>query len=187
MEVTGAAEGSLFQLVVNGAKQQEPEPALRQKIVLPPGRHSILVEVTGADGSIENSNPVEVYVLGDAPTEGFRANLSSVNIETEGWEEAIRQYDGYVADGHDLVQLAPSDPYPSLVPGFWNIFVEGFGDGRDEAQFYCEQFELAIPDQCFPTNFDPDAPAGEEPAESPTTTVADDGASATDATVEENP
>ncbi len=169
MEIGGAPVGSMFQLVVNGKQQGEPEPTLRKKIVLPAGQHNIFVEVSAADGSVINSNAVEVYVVDEEPATGYRANLSSVNIVDEGWTEAMRQFKEYQAAGHDMVRLAPSDPYPSLVPGYWNIFVDGFGADRAAAQSYCEQFSLAIPDDCFPAEFDPQAPAKDDSA---TTTTA---------------
>lgn len=172
MQMTGTPEGTLLQLVVNGAPQEQPAPVLKPQVVLPAGRQNIYVELTGADGSVTASNAIDVYVLGDPPTAGFRANLSSVDMVNEGWAEAIRQYDGYLADGHTTVRLAPSDPYPSLTPGFWNIFVDGF-DGREAAQSYCEQFTLAIPDDCFPRDFDPAAPAQDSGATATTAVPAD--------------
>ena len=71
----------------------------------------------------------------------------------------MRQFDEFVAAGHTDGQLMPSDWFPSLTPGYWNIFVGGFSD-KPAAVTYCEAVGLAGPDQCFPQFFDPDASAG---------------------------
>ena len=73
-----------------------------------------------------------MYAVGPIPEASYRANLSSVNVAEEGWAEAVRQFDEFVAAGHAELELMPSDWFPSLVPGYWNLFVDGFGT-RDEA------------------------------------------------------
>ncbi|MCP3987630.1 MAG: hypothetical protein GY724_01030, partial [Actinomycetia bacterium] len=148
---------ALYRLLIDGEPQAEPAPQL-PLTVFTPGRHLLVVEITSPEGDVA-TDPVVVYALGSIPAASFRANLSSVHIETEGWREAVRQFDEFVAAGHTEMELMPSDWFPSLVPGYWNLFVDGFATG-DEALAYCAQFELAVPDDCFAVHFDPDAPAG---------------------------
>jgi hypothetical protein len=145
-------------VIVDGREQGEPIDYLPD-LVLPEGRHSIVIEVV-YQGETATTNPVEVYVLAPDPTASYRANLSSVSVLEQGWGEALRQFDEFRAAGHEQLRLSPSDPYPSLLPGYWNIYVDGFAS-RDEASAYCEGSGLIIPDQCFPSPFDPDAPARE--------------------------
>ena len=165
IDLVGEPEGSMLQVVVDDIPQGNPEAQLPD-LILPPGRHSLYIQISnGAETS--TSTPVEVYVLGDPPPVGFRANLSSVNIQDEGWVEALRRFDEYRAAGHEGLQLAP------LSEGYWNIFVAGLGEERASAQAYCESFQLAIPDQCFPTYYDgaaaPAATAGTPDANTATT------------------
>ncbi len=155
----GAPVDSEYMVIVDGREQGEPIDYLPD-LVLPEGRHSIVMEVV-YQGETATTNPVEVYVLAPDPTAGYRANLSSVSVLEQGWGEALRQFDEFRAAGHEQLQLSPSDPYPSLLPGYWNIYVDGFAS-REEASAYCEGSGLSIPDQCFPSPFDPDAPARED-------------------------
>ncbi len=155
MTIEGVPNGSQYLVVVDDIPQ---EPALDYLplLLLPEGRHSITVTVTSG-GQTATTNPVEVYVLAPELTATYRANLSSVSIADQGWTEALQQFDEFRAAGHENLMLSPSDPYPSLLPGFWNLYVPGFADAA-AATAYCEQFELPIPDQCFPAPFDPDGP-----------------------------
>lgn len=146
-----------YQLLVDGVAAAEPAPVL-PPVTFEPGRHLLVIDITGVDQPI-STNPVVVYAVGAVPAAGFRANLSSVNIETEGWAEAVRQFDEFVAAGHTDLKLMPSDPFPSLVPGYWNLFVDGF-DSATGATNYCEGAGLVVPEQCFAQPFDPNAPAG---------------------------
>ncbi len=153
IDLVGEPTGSMLQVVVDDIPQGTPDTLLPD-LILPAGRHSLYIEITnGTD--VTASTPVEVYVLGDLPPEGFRANLSSVDIQNEGWAEAIRRFDEFRAAGHDGLQLAP------LSDGYWNIFVGDLGADRAAAQSYCDSFGLAVPDECFPIYFDPaEAPPG---------------------------
>lgn len=155
MTIDGVPNGSQYLVVVDDIPQ---EPALDYLpvLILPEGRHTISVTITSG-GQTANTNPVEVYVLAPELTATYRANLSSVSVADQGWTEALKQFDEFRAAGHENLMLSPSDPYPSLLPGFWNIYVAGFADGA-AANAYCEQFELSIPDQCYPAPFDPDGP-----------------------------
>lgn len=155
MTIEGVPNGSQYLVVVDDIPQ---EPALDYLpvLILPEGRHTISVTVTSG-GQTATTNPIDVYVLAPELTATHRANLSSVSVADQGWTEALKQFDEFRADGHENVMLSPSDPYPSLLPGFWNIYVAGFDD-QAAARAYCEQFELSIPDQCFPAPFDPDGP-----------------------------
>ena len=150
--------GAQYQLFVDGAATAEPAPELAP-VSFEPGRHLLVIEITSPEGSTA-TDPVVVYAVGEIPGPGYRANLSSVNVETEGWAEAVRQFDDFVAAGHTDLQLMPSDWFPSLVPGYWNIFVGGF-ETSTAATEYCESFGLEVPVQCFAQRFDPDAPASE--------------------------
>ena len=147
IDLQGEAPGALLQVVVDGVPQGEPGPVLPD-LILPTGRHTLLVNITDG-GAVTSSTPVEVYVLGQPPVEvGDLANLASVDIVNEGWDEAIRRFDGFRADGHEGLQLLP------ITPGYWNIFVAGLGDAETVAA-YCESFGLAVPDDCFAKPFDP--------------------------------
>lgn len=149
--------GAQYQLLVDDVADAEPAPEL-PPVTFAPGRHLLVIEITSPEGDI-STDPVVVYAVGEVPGVGYRANLSSVNIDTEGWAEAVRQFDEFVAAGHDQLELMPSSPFPSLVPGYWNIFVDGF-DSATGATDYCEATGLTVPDQCFAQRFDPNAPAG---------------------------
>ncbi len=155
MTIDGVPAGSQYLVVVDDIPQ---EPALDYLpvLILPEGRHTISVTVTSG-AQTADTNAVDVYVLAPELTATYRANLSSVNIAEQGWAEAMKQFDEFRAAGHENLLLSPSDPYPSLLPGFWNLYVAGFADAA-EATAYCEQFELAIPEECFPAPFDPDGP-----------------------------
>ena len=155
MTIDGVPNGSQYLVVVDDIPQ---EPALDYLpvLILPEGRHTISVTVTSG-GQTANTNPVEVYVLAPELTATHRANLSSVSVGDQGWAEALKQFDEFRAAGHENLMLSPSDPYPSLLPGFWNLYVAGFADSA-AAIAYCEQFELTVPDQCYPAPFDPAGP-----------------------------
>lgn len=169
IDLVGEPEGSMLQVVVDDIPQGSPD-LLLPDLILPAGRHTIYIQMTNG-AEVSQSTPVELYVLGDAPPQGFRANLSSVDMQTEGWAEAIRQFDEYRAAGHDALQLLP------ISPGYWNLFIGGLGEDRSAAQSYCESFNLAVPDACFPTYYEPSA------ADTTATTVAE----STDAMTDEDP
>lgn len=170
IDLLGEPEGALLQVVVDGLPQGDPAPQLPD-LILPAGRHSLVIQITnGAEQSL--STPAEVYVIGDPPPAGYRVNLSSVDMQAEGWVDAIRQFDEFRAAGHEGLQLAP------ISPGFWNIFVGGLGEEQAAALSYCESFGLAVPDECFGVLVEPSDAAG-----STATTVAE-GAEDTTTTVE---
>ncbi|MDH3681732.1 MAG: hypothetical protein OEV40_17485, partial [Acidimicrobiia bacterium] len=146
-----------YQLLVDGEAQAEPAPEL-PPVVFTPGRHLLVVNITSPEGNL-STDPVLVYAVGETPALTWRANLSSVNVETEGWAEAVRQYEDFVAAGHTELQLMPSERFPALTPGYWNLYIGGFEDNA-AATAYCEQYGLTVPDQCFPQLADPNAAAG---------------------------
>ncbi|MEM7322579.1 MAG: serine/threonine-protein kinase [Actinomycetota bacterium] len=152
--VQGAAAGAGYRPVVDGLATGAvgTEPPV---VVLTSGRHSVAVEVT-SQGEVEVTEPVEVYVAGDPPPPGYRANLASVAVDG-GWDAALATFDRLVADGHRDVQILRSDDSPRQTPGYWNLFVAGFGDDPEAAERYCEEYDLAIPSQCFAGYFDPNA------------------------------
>lgn len=143
IDLVGEPEGSLLQVVVDDIRQGEPD-VLLPDLILPAGRHRIFIEMTNGT-EVSQSTAVDLFVLGPPSPQGFAANLSSVDMQTEGWAEAIRRFDEYRAAGHESVQIRP------ISPGYYNIFVAGFGEDRSAAVAYCESFNLAVPDQCFPT------------------------------------
>ena len=171
IDLQGEAPGALLQVVVDGVPQGEPGPVLPD-LILPTGRHTLLVNITDG-GAVTSSTPVEVYVLGQPPVEvGDLANLASVDIVNEGWDEAIRRFDGFRTDGHEGLQLLP------ITPGYWNIFVAGLGDAETVAA-YCESFGLAVPDDCFAKPFDPatyQSPVAPAPTTEADGAEGDDGA-----------
>ena len=150
IDLVGEPEGSLLQVIVDERPQGSPDAVLPD-LILPAGRHSLYIQITNG-AEVSSSTPVDVYVLGPEPVLGYRANLSSVDIQTEGWAEAIRQFDEYRAAGHEGLQLAP------LTPGYWNIFVGGLGEDRSDASGvteYCENFGLEVPIDCFGDYYEP--------------------------------
>ncbi|MDH3681733.1 MAG: protein kinase [Acidimicrobiia bacterium] len=155
LAVTGGDDGTRLRLVVDGEPIGSPEPQL-PPFIAEAGRHSVAVEAI-TDDDVQRTELVEVYVIGDLPEPGFRANLLSVTAAPANWSTAIARFDELVVDGHTDLQLLPSDRFPRLPGGFWNIFVPGFGDSREDAVAYCASFELLVPDECFVTFFDPNA------------------------------
>jgi hypothetical protein len=146
IELAAAPDGELLQVVVDGILQGTPAETL-PNLILPEGRHTI--EISMLDGEVETgrSNPIEIYVYGDEPAAGYTANLSSVNIADEGWDEALRRYDQFREAGHENAIMLP------LVDGYWNIMVPGFGSDVGAVENYCGSFNLAFPDQCFARNY----------------------------------
>lgn len=154
------ADTTALLLKVDDQPVGQPAPQLAP-YQFTPGRHLLQIEITGPSGTTA-TDPVVVYALGDTPGRTYRANLSSVPTDKTqpggGWAEAVKQFDAFYAQGHTNVKLMPSDPYPSLKAGYWNIFVDGFADAA-AAEAYCTEHGLAVPTQCFPKLFDPAAPA----------------------------
>lgn len=152
-----APEGASYQLFIDDVPTAEPAAVLPQT-TFEPGHHLVKIDIQTAEGTI-STDPVVIYALVATPQAGYFANLSSVNIETEGWIEAVNQFDGYVAAGHTEARLTPSAWYPALPAGFWNITVGPFDDA-EAAQGYCTQSGLVNAEDCFARFVDPDAPAG---------------------------
>ncbi len=148
IELLGQPTGSQVQVVVDDLPQEQPTEFVPD-LKLPAGRHTIFLQIIDASGETTNTNSVEMYVLDELPAAGWRVNLKSVDMVNEGWPEAIRQYDEFRALGHDSLKILP------LTDGFWNLFVADFGPDVAPAEEYCESFELAQPDECFPVLFDP--------------------------------
>jgi hypothetical protein len=156
LSVEGDPGGSAsFRLVVDSEPIGSPQPTL-ESFAPPAGRHSVAVEVT-RDSSVEITDPIEIYVIGELPEAGYRVNLVSVTADPASWSTAISAFDRLVAEGHTELSLLPSDRFASLLSGYWNLFVPGFGDNQDQAEAYCESFGLEIPHECFASRFDPNA------------------------------
>lgn len=168
IDLVGEPEGSMLQVVVDELPQGNPATVVPD-LILPEGRHTIYVQITNG-GDSTASTPVEVYVLGEPPVQGYRANLASVDKVTEGWAEAVNRFDGFAAAGHEGLKLYP------ISDGYWNIFVGGLGEERSAANEYCETFGLEVPNECFGAYLDP--------ADLPTSAVPEPLADSTDATTD---
>ena len=155
LAVVGGDVDTRYRLVIDGQPVGEPSPRL-EPLAAPAGRHSVVVEVTRRD-TIEVTDAVEIYAIGDLPPAGYRANLASVTAEASNWPVTIDRFDDLVADGHHGLELLPSDRFAALTPGFWNLYVPGFGEDLEEALSYCARFSLSVPDECFASRFDPNA------------------------------
>ena len=146
-----------YQLIVDDVPQGEPAAEIPQ-VTFTPGKHLLKVDTITPTG-IVSSTAVIVYAISAVPAAvTYRANLASVNIDpnVEGWGQAITRFDAFVAAGHTELQLMPSDFFPGLTPGYWNLYIGGFASTA-EATAYCEQFSLG-PDDCFAIEVAP--PAG---------------------------
>jgi tRNA A-37 threonylcarbamoyl transferase component Bud32 len=132
----GADPGSLFQLLIDDEPVGEPTTILPVYEAAVAGRHKVVVEVTRGD-KVESSDPIELYVLGDPPPEGYRVNLASISAQPRNWAATLREFDELAAEDHIDLELYPggSDENPR-----WHLFVPGFGDEREAGVEYCEQF-----------------------------------------------
>lgn len=152
LDVDGAAPATTYRLLEDGSMVAEgPAPF---SYTPAPGRHEIVLQ-TATDPPVRSS-PVELYAVGDLPPAGYRVNLASVPAEPGNWPTALAKFDELVAAGHTDLVLLPSDWFPQLTPGFWNLFIPGFGDEQDLGEAYCRSFDLAVPDDCFASYFDPE-------------------------------
>ncbi len=154
VSVAGGPDGATYQLVVDGAPVGEPRASLTAFTPATAGRHAVAVAATTGAGTV-TSEPIQIYVIGPVPAAGFRANLQSVESKPENWPKVLASFDELTQAGHTGLLLLPSDRIASLKPGYWNLFVLGFGDDRDAAAKYCTDFQLAVPDQCYVGRFDP--------------------------------
>lgn len=153
----GPPDATGYQIFVDDQPVGEPTPEI-PAVAFTPGKHLVQIQITHPGGTAATKKVV-VYALGGTPAATWRANLASVNIETEGWAHAVGQFDSFVAAGHQTLQIYPSDLVPSLTPGFWNIFVGGF-ESAEAANGYCTQSGLEVGVTCFAVFADPAAPAG---------------------------
>lgn len=155
--IVGGTDGDAgYRLLVDGEPTGPTGPTLESFTPATGGRHSVAVEVTRGD-VIEVTDVIEVYVIGELPPAGYRANLGSVTADPANWTSAINRYDELIEIGHADLELLPSSRFATLTPGFWNLYVPGFGDDRVAAENYCLQFGLEIPNGCFASRFDPNA------------------------------
>ncbi len=155
ISVSGASEGAIYQLMVDDVPTGEPSAALTSFAPQAAGRHSVAVRATVAGADAVTSEPIQIYVIGPVPPAGFRANLQSVKSSPENWPKVLASFDELTSAGHTGLLLLPSDRFASLKPGFWNLFVVGFGEDRQAAANYCTEFKLIMPDQCYVGRFDP--------------------------------
>lgn len=155
LAVEGGSSSTTFQILVDG--EPAASAAERPVVFVPePGRYQVTVEST-TGSVVEVSDVYDVYVIGEPPAAGYRVNLASVTESPENWAATIDRFDRLRQAGHDGLELLPSSRFASLTPGFWNLFVPGFGEDRPRAETYCEDFGLEIPTECFVSRFDPEA------------------------------
>lgn len=154
MSVSGGPDGATYQLLVDDAPVGDPTASLSAFVPQSAGRHSVAVEAASEAGTV-TSEPIQIYVIGPVPPAGFRVNLQSVESTPENWPKVLASFDALKQAGHTGLLLLPSDRFASLKPGFWNLFVLGFGEDREAAMKYCTDFELAVPVQCYVGRFDP--------------------------------
>ena len=155
IEVLYGPADAQYQLSVDGTAQGEPAPQLAP-VTFEPGRHLLEISLITASGS-EPLVPALVYAVGDLPTAPtWVANLSSVSISdpTEGWAEAVNRFENFSAT-HQNLKLLPPDALPGLPPDYWVIFVDGGFATKADVIAYCEQKQLAVPDQCFARELQP--------------------------------
>ena len=157
LTVSGGDANTLYRLVLDGVPVGQPSLSLGS-FDAAAGRHRIAVEVTRRE--TEQTDAIEIYVIGELPAAGYRANPASVAAGEETWTAAIDRFDGLVADGHSGLELLPSDRFPLLLSGWWNLYVPGFGEDMDAAEAYRAQDSLGSTD-CFAHWFDPLAFADE--------------------------
>ncbi len=145
--VPDAPDGSTLRLMIDG----EPVGAVSTEDLLfeaEPGRHSVSVEVT-TDGEPAVTAPLTVYGFGPTAPFGYQANLASIDFGSQDWAAAMGVFDRLVAEGHSDLELIVSDDFATLTPGYWMLYVPGFGDDAEAAEAYCARFDLAIPTDCF--------------------------------------
>lgn len=155
LEIAGDDDAQ-YEVLVDGEPVAGPAPLPLRFAPEVAGRQALTVRATRGDAVVE-SEPIELYVIGELPDPGYRANLASLTDDAANWSTTLQRYDSFVAEGHTDLELLPSSRFASLTPGFWNLYVPGFGDERDDGVAYCDEFGLAVPDECFVTFFDPNA------------------------------
>lgn len=155
ISVSGAPEGATYQLLVDDAPAGDPSTTLAAFTPGAAGRHAVAVRATGPGADTVTSEPIQIYVIGPVPAAGFRANLQSVKSSPENWPKVLASFDELTSAGHTGLLLLPSDRFASLKPGYWNLFVLGFGENRQAAADYCAEFKLSMPDQCYVGRFEP--------------------------------
>lgn len=137
MTLTNADEESVLQLLVDGVPVGDAAPGL-PNYPAEPGRHKLSIEIDGD----EVTNTVDVYVSSGSAEGQYRANLASVSQQRQNWVDALTEYDKLVEAGHSSVEV-----HASSDGEWWRFFVDGFEE-RDEAQNYCDSFDLPVK-KCF--------------------------------------
>ncbi|MFV0259515.1 MAG: protein kinase domain-containing protein [Acidimicrobiales bacterium] len=152
LTVDGADPAAGYRLIEDGSAVAEGSGPFTYTPVR--GRHELQLE-SSTDPAVRSA-PLELYAIGELPPAGYRVNLASVPNGPGNWPVALARFDELVAAGHTDLELLPSDWFPNLTPGYWNLFVPGFGDQPTLGVAYCDSFGLAVPDDCFTSFFDPD-------------------------------
>lgn len=145
LSVTGVPGDAEYRIIVDG------RPVTRRESTTPvyfpkPGRHQLQVEVA-TDDRVELTEEVEIYVSGRTPTSGYRVNLSAIRSRPENWPDALRQFDQFVLDGHEGLEISLSDRLEGSALPYWNFYIY-YGQDRDGAIAYCEDRGLSN-NECY--------------------------------------
>ncbi|MEL7157593.1 MAG: serine/threonine-protein kinase [Actinomycetota bacterium] len=153
--IGGGDDETRFELLLDGRSIEGPAAAITSFSPDGGGRHALVVRSTRGD-DVAVTDAVEFYVIGDLPPPGYRANLASLTADPENWPSTLERFDELVDEGHIGLEILPSSRFPALRPGFWNLYVPGFGQDRQAGLDYCGEFGLAVPNDCFVTEFIPE-------------------------------
>lgn len=152
LDVIDGPDQARYRILVDGQPVTDLEESV--PIYFPEtGRYAVQLEIETPDEERTTTEqavtpPVEVYVSGDGPEPGYRANLASIRSLPENWPQALDLYDKLVSDGHTELKLNLSTRAEEDSLPFWNYYVDGFGDDQAEAEAYCKRFGLDA-DSCF--------------------------------------
>lgn len=155
LEISGGDDQTGFELLLDGRPIDEPAAGINDFTPDQDGRHALVVRSTRGE-NVAVTDAVEIYVIGELPPPGYRVNLASLTADPANWPATLARYDELVDEGHIDLEILPSSRFPALRPGFWNLYVPGFGPDRQAGLRYCAEFELSIPDDCFVTEFIPE-------------------------------
>ncbi|MEM9134724.1 MAG: serine/threonine-protein kinase [Actinomycetota bacterium] len=155
LDVTGHDDAE-FELLIDGEPVAGPAALPLAFTPETAGRQALSVRTTRGD-LVGETEVIELYVIGELPDAGYRANLASLTDDAANWPATLERFDEFVAEGHTGLELLPSSRFASLRPGFWNLYVPGFGEEQEDGRAYCTDFGLSVPEECFVTFFDPEA------------------------------
>lgn len=145
LSVAGVPVDAEYRIIVDGrpvTSRESTTPVYFPK----PGRHQLQVEVA-TDDRVELTEVVEIYVSGRTPTSGYRVNLSAIRSRPENWPDALRQFDQFILDGHEGLEISLSNRVEGSALPFWNFYIY-YGQDRDGAIAYCEARDLSN-NECY--------------------------------------